>query len=387
MVVKIAAVVVPERWSLLEHRAMRCRRALSILGVTAFVVGLTPSLGADPFQGADPLWNLLHEPAVARDLGLTPAQRRQVRDLLDEMDGRFFPLRNQPPASSLPAADALLADTMRRLEGMLSPEQLRRITEIRIRQRGPAALVEPTLAERMHYTPRQRERLEAVIAETLAATRDLIKRLSDGEPRPPLDETYRELKQDELRQVSGILSPTQRTTWRKALGADFDLTALGHAVFKAPELVDSGEWLNSEPLTLEALAGKVVVVHFYAFSCGNCIRNYPTYVAWQERFRDQDVVILGVHTPETPTEEDVERVRQKAEEAGFRFPVLVDLTKGTWDAWGNSMWPSVYLIDKRGSLRHFWPGELTWQGATGDAWMQDRIEELLAEPAAADADR
>jgi hypothetical protein len=65
----------------------------------------------------------------------------------------------------------------------------------------------------------------------------------------------------------------------------------------------------------------------------------------------------------------------------------VDHTKGTWDAWGNSMWPSVYLIDKRGSLRHFWPGELKWRGATGDAWMQDRIEELLAEPAAADADR
>jgi thiol-disulfide isomerase/thioredoxin len=219
------------------------------------------------------------------------------------------------------------------------------------------------------------------------ASRDLVKRLSDGEPKQPLDETYRELKQDELRRVSGILSPTQRTTWRRALGADFDLTALGHAVFKAPELVDAGAWLNSEPLTLEALAGKVVVVHFYAFSCSNCIRNYPTYVVWQERFRDQDVVILAIHTPETPAEEDVECVRQKAEEAGFRFPVLVDLTKGTWDAWGNSMWPSVYLIDKRGSLRHFWPGELTWQGATGDAWMQDRIEELLAEPAAADADR
>ena len=357
------------------------RRALWILGVATLGVGLTPVSAADPFQGADPLWNLLHEPAVHRALGLSLAQQRQVHGLLDEQDAKFFPLRNQPPATSLPAADALLADTMRRLEEMLAPAQVRRITEIANRQRGPAALVQPPLVEQMRYTPRQREGLEAVIAETLAATRDLEKRLGDGEPREPLDEAYRELKQDEIRRASEILSPAQRTVWRKALGADFDLAALGHPVFKAPALVDSGAWLNSESLTMEGLAGKVVVVHFYAFGCSNCIRNYPTYVAWQERFRDQDVVIIGVHTPETPTEEDVELVRRKAEEAGFRFPVLVDRTKGTWNAWGNSMWPSVYLVDKRGSVRHFWPGELKWRGATGDEWMHDRIEELLAEPA------
>jgi thiol-disulfide isomerase/thioredoxin len=275
---------------------------------------------------------------VARDLGLTPAQRRQVRGLLDEMDAKFFPLRNQPPAVSLPAADALLADTMRRLEPLLEPGQLRRISEIRLRQRGPAAVVQPTLAELLRTTPPQRERLEAVIGETLAATRDLEKRLAAGEPREPLDEAYRELKAEELLRVSEILSPAQRATWRKAIGADFDFAALGRPVFKAPPLVDSAAWLNSEPLTLEKLAGKVVVVHFYAFSCSNCIRNYPTYVAWQERFRDQDVVIVGVHTPETATEEDVDRVRKKAEEAGFRFPVLIDRTKATWDAWGRGCW-------------------------------------------------
>jgi len=116
------------------------------------------------------------------------------------------------------------------------------------------------------------------------------------------------------------------------------------------------------------------------------VRNFPTYCEWQDRFRDRNVVILGIHTPETAAERDAARVAAKADEAGFRFPVLIDGEKANWNAWGNSMWPSVYLIDKRGFLRHFWPGELKWQGATGDAWMQDRIEELLAEPAAADAD-
>jgi len=76
-------------------------------------------------------------------------------------------------------------------------------------------------------------------------------------------------------------------------------------------------------------------------------------------------------------------VKTKADSAECEFPVLIDGTKANWNAWGNSMWPSVYLVDKRGYLRHFWPGELKWRGATGDQWMRERIEELLAEPAAA----
>lgn len=74
------------------------------------------------------------------------------------------------------------------------------------------------------------------------------------------------------------------------------------------------------------------------------------------------------------------RLRQRADEAAFTFPVVIDRTKANWNAWGNSMWPSVYLIDKRGYLRFFWPGELKWKGATGDQWMGARIDELLAEP-------
>lgn len=95
------------------------------------------------------------------------------------------------------------------------------------------------------------------------------------------------------------------------------------------------------------------------------------------------MVILGIHTPETAAEQESAAVKTKADRAGLNFPVLIDGTKANWNAWGNSMWPSVYLVDKRGYLRYFWPGELKWRGATGDQWMQERIEELLAEPAAA----
>lgn len=111
----------------------------------------------------------------------------------------------------------------------------------------------------------------------------------------------------------------------------------------------------------------------------NCQRNFPWYRGWQDSFRDQDVTILGIHTPETDEEFDVANVKRATVEAKFAFPVLIDNDKKNWDAWGNSMWPSVYLIDKRGNLRYWWYGELNWQGADGEPRMRQRIEELLKE--------
>jgi peroxiredoxin len=351
------------------------------LAVLAFLVGVfgvqRPVPAADPFWGADPAWSLLHEPAVAAELELTSEKSRQFRGLLDTLDARFFPLRNKPQEEVAKGAGEILADARHQLQSLLSAAQLRRLAELQTRQLGTTALLQEGLAKRMSYTPRQREQLEEVLSETAAATRALEKRVADGEPREPLEKEYSGLKRDELRKVSGILTGAQRSVWQKALGRDFDLTTLGRAEFKAPELIDSGEWLNSKPLTMRELEGRVVVLHFYAFGCSNCIHNYPTYLDWQERFRDQDVVILGIHTPETSAEQDSASVKRKAEDAAFEFPVLVDGTKANWNAWGNSMWPSVYLIDRRGYLRYFWPGELKWQGATGDRWMQERIEELL----------
>jgi len=351
------------------------------LALVACALLLRSGAAADPFFGADPAWTLLHEPAVERELRLAPAQSRQFRGLLDELDARFFPLRNMLLEESAAPAAAILAEGMERLRPLLSEPQRRRLAEVRARRLGTGALVGDELAKAMRYEPRQRERIDAIIADTNAATRELERRAGKGEPREPLEREFDTLKRDELRTIGEVLTPRQRAHWQKAVGRDFDLSSLGRARFKAPELVDSGAWLNSGPLTLAGLSGKVVVLHFYAFGCINCVRNFPTYCEWQDRFRDRNVVILGIHTPETTAERDAARVAAKADEAGFRFPVLIDGDKANWNAWGNSMWPSVYLIDARGSLRHFWPGELKWQGATGDVWIRERIEELLAEAA------
>ena len=91
--------------------------------------------------------------------------------------------------------------------------------------------------------------------------------------------------------------------------------------------------------------------------------------------------MIAIHTPETSTERESSYVRKKAVDEQLAFPILIDGKNENWNAWGNSMWPSVYLIDKRGYLRDFWPGELKWQGNDGEKYMRDRIDELLADPA------
>lgn len=88
-----------------------------------------------------------------------------------------------------------------------------------------------------------------------------------------------------------------------------------------------------------------------------------------------------MHTPEGGGEFDVAQVKAKTAESQFQFPVVTDNDRRIWNAWGNSMWPSVYLVDKQGFIRYWWYGELNWQGQEGEKIMRQRIQELLAEPA------
>jgi hypothetical protein len=86
-----------------------------------------------------------------------------------------------------------------------------------------------------------------------------------------------------------------------------------------------------------------------------------------------------VHTPETEGEKVVEAIRKKARESGLDFPIAVDGEHRNWDAWSNSIWPAVYLIDRRGFVRYWWYGELNWAGAEGEKYLRRRIAELIAE--------
>ncbi len=147
----------------------------------------------------------------------------------------------------------------------------------------------------------------------------------------------------------------------------------------APEFAAGTEWFNSQPLTLESLRGKVVLVHFYAFQCHNCHANFAIYQRWHKQLKDKGVVVIGIQSPETSQERDPEAVRKAAADRGLEFPIIMDTEMKNWNAWANTMWPTVYVVDKRGYLRHWWQGELNWQGATGDQTIEQVVESALAE--------
>ncbi len=176
-----------------------------------------------------------------------------------------------------------------------------------------------------------------------------------------------------------LLRPEQQQLLTKSLGAPFETSQLKRIYPMAPELVDVENWVNSSPLKLKELRGKVVVVHFYAFQCHNCHANFPHYNKWHEDFPSDQLALIGIQTPETSSERDPNAVRSAAKEQGFKFPVLIDLKSANWKNWSNTMWPTVYVIDKKGYIRYVWQGELNWNGATQDQTIHALIEELIAE--------
>ncbi len=125
----------------------------------------------------------------------------------------------------------------------------------------------------------------------------------------------------------------------------------------APDFHGIARWLNSKPLTLKGLRGRVVLVDFWTYSCINCLRTLPHIRAWDKRYRDAGLTIVGVHSPEFAFERVPSNVRENVRKLGVRYPVALDNDFVTWQSWHNQYWPAKYLIDKRGNVRYFHFGE------------------------------
>jgi cytochrome c biogenesis protein CcdA/thiol-disulfide isomerase/thioredoxin len=140
-----------------------------------------------------------------------------------------------------------------------------------------------------------------------------------------------------------------------------------------PSLSGAVEWLNSPPLTPEQLRGKVVLVDFWTYSCINCLRSIPYVRAWAEKYKDQGLVVIGVHAPEFAFEKTVGNVKQAVAKLKIDYPVAVDNDYAIWRAFNNEYWPADYFIDAQGRIRHHFFGE-------GDyAESEKVIQQLLAE--------
>ncbi|SAL61126.1 redoxin domain-containing protein [Caballeronia terrestris] len=127
----------------------------------------------------------------------------------------------------------------------------------------------------------------------------------------------------------------------------------------APEFTGIDKWLNSEPLTLQQLRGKVVLVDFWTYTCINCINTLPYVKSWDQKYKDQGLVVVGVHTPEYPFERDTGNVKTAIKRFGITYPVAQDNRYATWSAYDNQYWPAFYLIDKKGQVvyTHFGEGD------------------------------
>src|SRR5215213_2165996 len=140
----------------------------------------------------------------------------------------------------------------------------------------------------------------------------------------------------------------------------------------APEFA-AGTWINSEPLTLKGLAGRVVLVEFWTFGCYNCRNTLPFVKSWHERFNSKEFTIVGVHSPEFDEEKNVENIRKQVASLGVRFPVVTDNDYRTWKAYKVEAWPTIFVLDKSGRIRWKHVGE----GAYDET--EEVIKKLLAE--------
>ena len=125
----------------------------------------------------------------------------------------------------------------------------------------------------------------------------------------------------------------------------------------APELQGLTNWINSTPLTLGQLKGKVVLVDFWTYSCINCIRSLPYVEKWYQTYQSQGLVVIGVNTPEFAFEHNPANVQKAVKNDGLTYPVALDNNYDTWNAFNNDSWPADYLIDKQGNIRYVSLGE------------------------------
>lgn len=148
-----------------------------------------------------------------------------------------------------------------------------------------------------------------------------------------------------------------------------------------PSLDGASAWLNSPALTAAELRGKVVLIDFWTYSCVNCLRTLPYVRAWAEKYRDQGLVVIGVHAPEFAFEKDLGNVHRAVRELKLEYPIAVDNDYAIWRAFRNRYWPAHYFVDAQGRIRHHQFGEGHYQES------EAAIQKLLAEAGATVSDR
>ncbi len=334
---------------------------------------LAPELVAVPQN----LLNLIHTAEVQKELNISTEALASFEKSLREIDARWWPSRILPATQQRKIVAELEATMMDELTRLLGAKATVRLRQIELQSQSSRMLVRPEVAKFLNIDAKQSKKIEELFAENDRLAGELSSKNAKEDPEKT--KAVIAAKQAEPKKARELLTPAQTERLRIVYGKPFPTTELQRIYPLAPELIDSGYWAGNDRPTLESLRGQVVIVHVYAFQCHNCVANFGHYKRWDETLKKKGVQVVGIQTPETSAEKDPEKVRNAATKEGFRFPVLIDVDHKNWSAWGNTMWPTVYVIDKKGYIRFWWQGELNWQGATVDQKIEQVIDQLLEE--------
>jgi len=318
------------------------------------------------------------DPIVQAELKLSERQRAAVDRALEEIDALVFALRDDQSDAAARTLIQAKHKCDRRLAAALSDAQFRRLQGIILRVQGNAALFEVETARRLDVTEEQQKKIWAALKDVQREQAELQAVAQDNSDAF-VAEALKRLEQDCTQRVNAVLSAEQQKQWAQLRGAPFNLDRISPPAPRAPELAGINAWLNSPPLALADLRGKVVVVHFWTFQDKVCAENSTWYRDWHAAYARRGLIVIGVHTPEFPAEQDIAAVTAHAQAHDLQFPIAVDNDAANWQAWNNPTWPAIYLIDRTGGVRVWWYGALHQEKVNGAQYLQEQIERLLAE--------
>ncbi len=322
---------------------------------------------------------LIHASEVQRELKLSDKQVEELETFFASVDGPWFRSRITPPKVQAATLTKLEDEFWRWAASAFKSEQINRLKQLELQAMGSRMLLREDIARQMKLTQTQTDKMIEFVRATESAQQKLEAAAKKKQPTQDLEKLVTEATNAEHVGCVDVLTAAQKRQVASIIGSPLDTTKLKRIYPMAPEFATGTEWFNSSPMTLASLRGQVVLVHFYAFQCHNCHANFAIYQKWHKQWKDKGVVVIGIQSPETKLESDASAVRQAAVDRGLEFPIIMDSEMKNWNAWANTMWPTVYVVDKRGYLRHWWQGELNWQGATADKLIEQVVESALAE--------
>jgi len=350
----------------------------------ALLIAMQP--GAVPEEYADLvpqyLLGLIHSGEVQKELGLTEVQLEGLEDLFVKTDSHWLQSRNLPPEKQRAVISLIEQRVHQWLEENTNIKQQERLRQLELQSQSIRMLLRKDLGEQLGLKASQSEQFAELARETDGIKQKLQAANKQDQDAKQLATDAVKAARAEKKALEDVLDEKQHEKLWKLLGDPFETSKLARIYPMAPEFAAVENWINSSPLKMKELRGKVVLVHFYAFQCHNCHANFDIYRRWHDQLRDKGVVVVGIQTPETSRERDPAAVEAAAVERDLQFPILVDLESKNWRAWGNTMWPSVYVVDKNGYIRSWWNGELQWQGAKGDKKIEKAVNVALAEKTA-----